>query len=81
MHMICFCLKLQSKKINVVHIESRKSQRRNSEFEIAVDVQCDEKEMSDLISSLQKEVAAVKLADFDDGANLPNIPVVNESFG
>ena len=66
----------------MVHIESRRSMRRNSQFEIIVDVQCDDNRMGELISSLQKEVAAVKLLDFDMGMDPPDSPAsINESFG
>jgi len=61
----------QSKGINVVHIESRRSKRRNSQFEILVDVQCNEKNMNDLVSSLKSQVAAVKLTEFDLGVDPP----------
>lgn len=66
----------------MVHIESRPSKRRNSQYEILVDVQCDDNRMSSLIASLQTEVSAVKLAEFDMGAELPPMsPAISESFG
>ncbi len=64
-----------------MHIESRRSMRRDSEFEILVDVQCDDNRMSELIDALEKEVAAVKLAEFDLGIEPPMSPAINESFG
>ena len=65
-----------------MHIESRPSKRRNSQYEILVDVQCDDNRMADLIASLQSEVSAVKLAEFDMGAELPPMsPAISESFG
>ena len=68
--------------MNVVHIESRRSKRRNSEFEIAVDIQCDDNRMSELINALEKEVAAVKLVDFDHGLSPPMSPAISvDSFG
>lgn len=37
--------------------------------------------MADLIASLQSEVAAVKLAEFDMGVDPPMSPAICESFG
>lgn len=71
----------KAKRVNVVHIESRPSKRRNSQFEIMVDVQCNDNQMADLIALLQREVAAVKLAEFDMGIEPPMSPAINESFG
>lgn len=74
--------KIKAKRVNVVHIESRRSQRRNSQFEIMLDVQCDDNRMGELVASLQKEVAAVKLLDFEMGLDPPDSPAsINESFG
>lgn len=67
--------------MNVVHIESRPSMRRNSQYEILVDVQCNDSQMAELIASLQSEVAAVKLAEFDMGVDPPMSPAISESFG
>lgn len=39
-----FSVQLQEFGVNVHHIESRKSRRRNSQFEIYVDIDCDDKE-------------------------------------
>ena len=55
--------------------------RRNSQYEIMVDVQCNDNQMAELIASLQTEVAAVKLAEFDMGIDPPMSPAINESFG
>ncbi|XP_069692663.1 tryptophan 5-hydroxylase 1 [Periplaneta americana] len=60
--------------VNVLHIESRPSSRRQSEFEILVDVQCDNKRMEQLVGLLRREVAAINLAQFEDGADLPPLP-------
>lgn len=60
--------------MNVLHIESRPSNRRQSEFEILVDVQCDNKRMEQLVSLLRREVSAINLAQFEDGADLPPLP-------
>ena len=77
-----YYVKIQAKRVNVVHIESRRSQRRNSQFEIMLDVQCDDNRMGELVASLQQEVAAVKLLDFEMGLDPPDSPAsINESFG
>lgn len=55
--------------------------RRNSQYEIMVDVQCNDKQMADLIASLESEVSAVKLAEFDMGIDPPMSPAISESFG
>lgn len=57
--------------VNVLHIESRRSGRRESEYEILVDVECDNKRMEELIALLKREVAAINLASFENGADLP----------
>lgn len=79
--MILKKIEFKAKRVNVVHIESRPSMRRNSQYEIMVDVQCNDNQMAELIASLQTEVAAVKLAEFDMGIDPPMSPAINESFG
>lgn len=65
-----------------MHIESRRSKRRNSQYEIMVDVQCNENNMGDLVASLQSQVSAVKLAEFDMGVDPPPPQLIPaESFG
>lgn len=54
-----------------MHIESRPSCRRKSEFEILVDVECDNKRMEQLTGMLKREVAAINLATFESGAEVP----------
>lgn len=54
-----------------MHIESRPSRRRKSEFEILVDVECDNKKMEQLTGMLKREVAAINLATFESGAEVP----------
>ncbi|XKL61544.1 hypothetical protein PGB90_008601 [Kerria lacca] len=57
--------------VNVLHIESRPSGRRDSEFEILVDVECDNKRMEQLMSLLRREVAAINLSHYENGEALP----------
>lgn len=55
----------------MLHIESRPSGRRDSEFEILVDVECDNKRMEQLMSLLRREVAAINLSHYENGEALP----------
>ncbi|XP_003702029.1 tryptophan hydroxylase isoform X2 [Megachile rotundata] len=60
--------------VNVVHIESRKSLRRGSEYEILVDVECDSKRMEQLTRMLSREVAAINLAQYEQMGTIPHAP-------
>ncbi|XP_014487096.1 PREDICTED: tryptophan 5-hydroxylase 1 isoform X2 [Dinoponera quadriceps] len=60
--------------VNVVHIESRKSLRRGSEYEILVDVECDSKRMEQLMKMLSREVAAINLAHYEHIGSIPRAP-------
>lgn len=52
--------------VNVKHIESRKSKRNDSEFEIYVDIDCDDMEkMSSLVHNLRHEVDGCTLEEFE----------------
>jgi tryptophan 5-monooxygenase len=57
--------------VNVLHIESRPSRRGDSEYEILVDVECDNKRMEQLMSLLRREVAAINLSHYEKGESLP----------
>ncbi|CAH1396440.1 unnamed protein product [Nezara viridula] len=57
--------------VNVVHIESRPSARADSEFEILVEVECDNKKMEQVVALLRREVAAISLTTFEEGVELP----------
>lgn len=68
--------------MNVVHIESRPSQRKASEYEILVDVECDSKKMEQLVQMLKREVSAINLAQYESGSALPPpTPSSTASFG
>lgn len=69
--------------VNVVHIESRKSLRRGSEYEILVDVECDSKRMEQLMKMLSREVAAINLAHYEHIGSIPRAPSLSAatSFG
>lgn len=47
--------------MNLVHIESRKSKRRNSDFEIFVDCDSDHVQLKELTKLLQKHADVVDL--------------------
>lgn len=47
--------------MSMVHIESRKSKRRNSEVEIFVDCDCSKKEFNELIQLLKFQTNIVSL--------------------
>lgn len=66
-----------------MHIESRKSQRRGSEYDILVDVECDSKKMEQLMKMLSREVAAINLAHYEQIGNIPRAPSLSTatSFG
>ncbi|XP_064596263.1 tryptophan 5-hydroxylase 1-like [Liolophura sinensis] len=49
----------EENNINVLHIESRKSRRRNSEYEIFVELETDRMRLEDLVSCLGDKVANV----------------------
>ncbi|GBN16884.1 Tryptophan 5-hydroxylase 1, partial [Araneus ventricosus] len=57
----------QEKNVNVAHIESRKSRKRPSQYEIYVDVQCEQSQINDLLHSLEHEVECVSLEQFEKG--------------
>ncbi|XP_058792709.1 tryptophan 5-hydroxylase 1 [Phymastichus coffea] len=61
--------------VNVVHIESRKSLRRGSEYEILVDVECDARRMEQLTRMLGREVAAINLAQYEQTGSVPHPPL------
>lgn len=69
--------------MNVIHIESRKSLRRDSEFEILVDVECDSIKMEQLTRMLSREVAAINLAQYEQMGSIPHAPLLSaaQSFG
>lgn len=56
----------QENHVNLVHIESRKSKRRNSEFEILVDCDSNREQLSDIIQLLRKHVNVLELDQPDN---------------
>ncbi|XP_056135046.1 tryptophan 5-hydroxylase 1-like [Lampris incognitus] len=60
----------QEKHVNLVHIESRKSKRRNSDFEIFVDCDSDHEQLKELTQLLRRHANVVDL-DPPDHSALP----------
>ncbi len=60
---LCF---LQENHVNLVHIESRKSKRRNSEFEIFVDCDSNHEQLNEIIQLLRKHVNVVDMEPPDN---------------
>lgn len=59
------CL-LQENHVNLVHIESRKSKRRNSEFEIFVDCDSNHEQLNEIIQLLQENVNVLDMENLDN---------------
>ncbi|XP_036375865.1 tryptophan 5-hydroxylase 2 isoform X3 [Megalops cyprinoides] len=51
----------QEKRVNLVHIESRKSKRRDSEVEIYADCSCSKPEFNDLVQHLRQNLNILSL--------------------
>ncbi|XP_054720819.1 LOW QUALITY PROTEIN: tryptophan 5-hydroxylase 1-like [Uloborus diversus] len=65
----------QENNVNVVHIESRKSRKRPSQYEIYVDVQCEQTQINDLLHNLEHEVECVSLGEFEKGqVDIASVP-------
>lgn len=60
----------QENHVNLVHIESRKSKRRNSEFEIFVDCDSNHEQLNEIIQLLNKHANIVEM-DPPDNSCLP----------
>lgn len=52
--------------MNLVHIESRKSRRRNSEFEIFVDCDSNREQLDEIFHLLKSHVSVVSMSPSDD---------------
>lgn len=66
----------QEFNINVRHIESRKSRRKTSQYEIYVDIDCEDKEkMNVLLHHLRHEVDCTTYEEFE---RIENSPMVKE---
>ncbi|XP_030019512.1 tryptophan 5-hydroxylase 1-like isoform X1 [Sphaeramia orbicularis] len=58
----------QDKHVNLVHIESRKSKRRNSDFEIFVDCDSNHEQLKELTQLLRKHTDVVDIEPSDNSA-------------
>ncbi|XP_035508503.1 tryptophan 5-hydroxylase 1-like isoform X2 [Morone saxatilis] len=56
----------QEKHVNLVHIESRKSKRRNSDFEIFVECDTEHEQFKDLTQLLKKHTDVIEIITFDN---------------
>lgn len=74
-------INFQALGVNVVHIESRPSRRKDTEYEILVDVECDNKKMEELVVMLRKEVSAINLKQYEEGYEFPPPTPTTASFG
>ncbi|KAL8169922.1 UNVERIFIED_CONTAM: Tryptophan 5-hydroxylase 1 [Gekko kuhli] len=71
----------EEKHVNLIHIESRKSRRRNSEFEIFVDCDSNREQLDEIFHLLKSHVSVVSMnpSDYftvqeDDMENVPWFP-------
>ncbi|KAF3854919.1 hypothetical protein F7725_022974, partial [Dissostichus mawsoni] len=68
----------QENHVNLVHIESRKSKRRNSEFEIFVDCDSDHEQLNEIIQLLSSHVNVVDMDPPDNSCieeeDMSNVP-------
>lgn len=55
---------LQEKHVNLVHIESRKSKRRDSDFEIFVDCDTENEQLKELTQLLKKYTNIIEISPF-----------------
>uniref|UniRef100_A0A8P4JVZ1 tryptophan 5-monooxygenase n=1 Tax=Dicentrarchus labrax TaxID=13489 RepID=A0A8P4JVZ1_DICLA len=63
----------QENHVNLVHIESRKSKRRNSEFEIFVDCDSNHEQLNEIIQLLRKHVNVVDMEPPDNSYSVLQI--------
>ncbi|KAG9331784.1 hypothetical protein AGOR_G00170640 [Albula goreensis] len=68
----------QENHVNLTHIESRKSKRRNSEFEIFVDCDSNHEQLNEIIQLLRKHVNVVDMDPPDNSClteeDMDNVP-------
>ncbi|XP_018008045.1 tryptophan 5-hydroxylase 1 [Hyalella azteca] len=60
--------------INVVHIESRRHHRRDSQMEFLVDIECDNPQMEEVTKQLRRQVSCLSLHEYDRGDEFPEPP-------
>ncbi|XP_027136853.1 tryptophan 5-hydroxylase 1 [Larimichthys crocea] len=68
----------QEKHVNLIHIESRKSKRRDSDFEIFVDCDTDNEQLKELTQQLRKHADIIEISPSETSAHpdddLPGVP-------
>ncbi|XP_062402907.1 tryptophan 5-hydroxylase 1a [Sardina pilchardus] len=67
----------QENHVNLVHIESRKSKRRNSEFEIFVDCDSNHEQLNEIIQLLKSHVNVVDMDNStlrEEDVDMENVP-------
>ena len=59
------------------------SERRDSSYEILLDVDCDDKKLKQMNLALKRDLSSISLQSFDEGEEVPPTPgpVMGQSFG
>lgn len=60
MNFFFICYK-QDNQVNLLHIESRKSRRRNSELEVLVDCDSDRETLKEIVQLLRKQTSIIAM--------------------
>lgn len=60
---------MQEKHVNLIHIESRKSKRRDSDFEIFVDCDTDNEQLKELTQQLRKHADIIEISPSETSAH------------
>ena len=68
---IMYVTYVQEKHVNLIHIESRKSKRRDSDFEIFVDCDSDHAQLKELTQLLRTHTDIVEITP-SDNSSLPD---------
>ncbi|CAM1302652.1 Trh (predicted) [Pycnogonum litorale] len=63
----------QDNEVDILHIESRKSRHRDSQYEILVDVSCDNSKMDGIVKKLQHQISCISLDEYRNGDELPQV--------
>lgn len=56
----------QDNQVNLLHIESRKSRRRNSELEVLVDCDSDRETLKEIVHLLRKQTSIIAMDSPDE---------------
>lgn len=66
---VLFIFYVQEKHVNLIHIESRKSKRRDSDFEIFVDCDTDNEQLKELTQQLRKHADIIEISPSETSAH------------